>query len=127
MNLWRISPDVCRCGCPAAPSLPPSPTAPARAYGDGLAEREVLALDILGELVAHDLIEVDGYQRAGNRLPAKPLDGTQTALASDEMPVERNRDGLQQADLGDAGGKALDIAHIAAVALADDDVGDRYR
>src|SRR5262245_1258269 len=43
------------------------------------------------------------------------------------MAVERNRDRLQQPDFGDAGGEGLDVAEIAAVALAGDDAVDGER
>src|SRR5262245_33210010 len=43
------------------------------------------------------------------------------------MAVERDRNGLQQPDLGDAGGEGGDVAEVAAVALADDDLADGER
>src|SRR6516162_307386 len=95
--------------------------------GDGLGEREVLAAGVLREFAAHDLTEVDRYRRVGNRLPAEQFDGPQAALASDEMPVERDRNRLQQPDLSDAGGELSDVAEVAAVALADDNAVDGKR
>jgi hypothetical protein len=46
--------------------------------------------------------------------------------ASEEAPGFVNGDGVEEADIGNARRQPLDIAQIAAMPLADDDVGNRH-
>jgi hypothetical protein len=59
--------------------------------------------------------------------PAGHLGGTQAALAGDEHAVGPHEYRLQQPMLVDAGGEPIDIAQVAAVALANTDLVDGKR
>ena len=92
---------------------------------DRLGQREVLAHGILGELAAHNGIEI--HHGDGDVGPAEQTGGGEAAVPRDESVIGPDHDGLQQAELGHAGSEAGDVAHVLAVALADDDGVDRKR
>lgn len=51
----------------------------------------------------------------------------ESPLSGDQLSVGSNNDGVQQAKVGDARGEPFNVAYVAAVALAEDDGGDRHR
>jgi hypothetical protein len=90
--------------------------------GDGLRQREIFAEGVLGVLAAHDRVEIhDGNRDLG---PAEQLGGAQPELAGDKRAVGLYDNRVKQADVVDVGGERGDVAHFAAVPLADDDFID---
>ena len=51
----------------------------------------------------------------------------ESPLSRDPLSVGSNNDGVQQAKIGDVRGEPFNVAHVAAVAVAKDDGGDRHR
>jgi hypothetical protein len=64
----------------------------------------------------------DGHR---NRRPAEHLDGAQAAFAAEKPPIGRNDDGVKEPNAGDALGERIEVAHVAAVPLADADSVER--
>lgn len=93
-------------------------------YRINFARCEILAVRIFGELTAHNLLEIDHSDRDFG--PCKLLASGKPARARYQPVVGRNDNRMQQADVGDVGGKPGDIANIAAVALPDADRLDTY-
>ena len=53
------------------------------------------------------------------------LHASEATLTGNEFAVWSDDDRMQQPDLGNAGGKLVDVAQVAAVALADLNISDR--
>jgi hypothetical protein len=74
-------------------------------------------------LSAHDLPEIDDrYRRLA---PAEEPAGGDTAFAGDEPAVRRDDGRMKESDLSDAARQSLEVAHVLAEPLADDDRIDR--
>ena len=92
--------------------------APFDLLGDGyqFGWGEVLAVSVLSDLAAHDLVHIDHRDR--NLAPPKSLCRAEPALAGNKRAVGMNDHRVQQADLVHAGDKRIEVAQITAVALA---------
>src|SRR5262249_44641401 len=60
-----------------------------------------------------------------DEVPTETLASLKTALARDQLSVRGDDDGMQEPDVLDAGGEPFNVAEIATMALADDDLLDR--
>ena len=75
--------------------------------GDRFGERKILPEAVLGELTAHHGVEVNDGDR--HLRPAERPSRLQASLAGDQRAVGTDYDGMQQTDVGDAGGQRFDI------------------
>ena len=81
--------------------------------------QEILALGILCDLAALDIVEVDDADR--HLRPSKPLARRKPPATRYQNILRSYNDGMEETDIGDARGERVNVAEIAPMAHADDD------